>query len=293
MLSTITLRGLILLCGVFVGSLGWGGEVKELFVAEVPAFSGEPEDRAQALHDALAIVLQRVLVGDEIFSDSTVAEIMAQPVLFLLDESSTATHDPARRGSPARKMRFQFDGDRLLEALKTSRWAIWNEIRPETLLWLVIERGISRQFFEPSTMPDWAADVRRAAQQWGLPVRYPRFDAKERQQIDPRRILQPGYEVLLQSAAHYPVVAVLAGRLIDRQWCWESQWRLYFDQREYRWAGECATPFATLLDGLRGVHRQLGRFYGVKPVYANARVPIVPAKPASSPAIHRSRKPTR
>jgi len=293
MLSTITLRGLILLCGVFAGGLAWGGGVKELFVADVPAFSGDPEDRDQALHDALAIVLQRVLVGDEIFSDATVAKIMAQPVRFLLSESSTATHDPARRDSRARRMRFHFDGDRLLDALKTSRWAIWNEIRPETLLWLVIERGTSRQFFEPPSMPDWAEDVHRAAQQLGLPIRYPRFDTKERQQIDPGRILQPSYAALLQSAARYPVAAVLAGRLIDRQWCWESQWRLYFDQREYRWAGECATSFETLLDGLGGVHRQLGRFYGVKPVYANAHVPIVPAKPAASPAAHRSRKSTR
>lgn len=291
--TTILLSGLLVLYGIMASSWAWNGEVKELFTAEATAFSSDPEDRAQALRDALTVVLQRVLVGDEIFSDAAVTDILAQPRLFLLDESSIASSDPTQRGTLARKMRFRFDGNRLLEALQQSRWIIWNEMRPETLLWLVIERGTSRQFFEPKTHPDWAEAVQRAAEQWGLPIRYPRFDAAERQRLDPNRILQPNYTALVQSATRYPVAAILAGRLIDRQWCWESQWRLYFNQREYRWAGECATPFATLLDGLRGAHRQLGQFYGVKPAYANAHVPITPAQSTASPEARRSRKPVR
>jgi uncharacterized protein len=238
-------------------------EVKNIYETEVIALSQSEPDRNAAITEALKIVLTRVMAGDNILADPTVQSALsnAQHYVKQYQYSLATTQSAISRSS--RVMRVLFDESLLIELMKSSKLGVWSEIRPELLVWLVVEKTNDRQLFNAGQMPDIEQALHDAAEHKALPVLLPLMDLEDRQNISVNDVLSAYSENLLAASRRYDVPAVLAGRIIKKDNCWLGEWTFYFDDKINQWSGNCHPLSSTLLAGIQGTYTILSKYYAV------------------------------
>lgn len=240
-------------------------EVKGLYEIELIANSQSAADREQAIKQALYGVLNRVLVADDIAKIPAVQEVLngAQHYVKQFQYSLIAADEYS--AGDARLIRVEFDEDQLLEVMRKSQVGIWSEIRPETLVWLVVDEDGKRQFYNPDAMPDFASALALAAKIKGVPVIFPMLDLEEQQRISVSEVLGADSRNLLAVSARYEVPAVMAGRVTGKGQCWQGDWAFYFDNKIKQWSSDCLPLKAAMQEGMREAYNVLSGYYGVKP----------------------------
>ena len=240
-------------------------EVKGLFEIELVANSDSAADREQAIKQALYGVLNRVLVADDISTLPVVQQVLQGAQHYVRQFQYSLIPADAYSDSDARLIRVAFDQDQLLEIMRTSQVGLWSEIRPETLVWLVVEEDGKRQLYNPDTLPDFENALSLASKVKGVPVIVPILDLEEQQRISVSEVLSADSRNLLAASARYDVPAVMAGRLVRKQQCWQAEWVFYFDNKIQQWSNECLPLKAAMMGGMQGAYRILSNYYGVKP----------------------------
>ncbi|MCK9608360.1 MAG: DUF2066 domain-containing protein [Methylomonas sp.] len=240
-------------------------EVKGLYEIELIANSQSAADREQAIKQALYGVLSRVLVADDISKLPAVQQVLNGAQHYVKQFQYSLIAADQYSGNDARLIRVEFDEDQLLEVMRKSQVGIWSEIRPETLVWLVVDAEGKRQFYNPETMPDFESAMALASKIKGVPVIFPMLDLEEQQRISVSEVLGADSRNLLAVSARYEVPAVMAGRVTQKGQCWQGDWAFYFDSKIKQWSSDCLPLKATIQDGMRGAYSILSNYYGVKP----------------------------
>ncbi|MDP2903860.1 MAG: DUF2066 domain-containing protein [Methylovulum sp.] len=262
---------LLIVCGLLGWQPSFAVDVKGLFQTEVIALSQEPEDRHAAIHEALMTVLQRVLVGDNISADPRVQSTLGKASSFIKHERYSLVENEYAGNTLARVMHIEFDGTALLDFLKSSQLRTWNAVRPETLVWLVVDDQGEKRLFKSSDMPELSNHIQKASQQQGLPLKFPRSGVKEERHISVDQAFSPNADQLLKISAGYHATSILAGQLVNREWCWESEWTLYFNHNTWQWKGDCNPMSEAVLEGVHGAYDKLSRYYSANP-YNNCNI---------------------
>lgn len=239
-------------------------EVQGLFEAEVITQSQSPEDRNKAIKEALAIVLGKIMAGDNVLEDPTVKLALNDAPLYTTQYQYSLIPSNTDESS-ARIMRVKFDQNALLELMLSSKLGIWNEVRDETLVWLVVGKGRKKQIFKAEIMPEIANALDKAAKRKGLPLLFPLMDLEESQKISINDILGTHSERLLEVSERYETPSILVGHLKKNKKCWKSEWALYFDNGIKQWESDCVSLDDAVLSGMQGTYDKLSKFYAVKP----------------------------
>jgi hypothetical protein len=240
-------------------------EVKGLYEIELIANSESAADREQAVKQALYGVLSRVLVSDDISKLPVVQQLLQSAQYYVKQFQYSLIPADAYSESDARLIRVEFDQDQLLDVIRTSRVGVWSEIRPETLIWLVVDEDGKRQLYTPDTLPDIESALSLASKVNGVPIMFPILDLEEQQRISVSDVLSADSRNLLAASARYEVPAMMAGRLVRKDKCWQGEWAFYFDNKIQQWSNECLPLKAAAIEGMRGAYRILSNYYGVKP----------------------------
>jgi len=240
-------------------------EVKGLFEIELIANSQSAQDRDVAIKQALFGVLNRILVADDIAKLPVVQQLLngAQHYVKQFQYSLIAADEDS--SGDARLMRVEFDQEQLLEVIRQNRVGVWSEIRPETLLWLVVEDGGGRQFYNADGMPEVESALALAEKVKGVPIIVPILDLEEQQKISVNEVLGVDSRNLLAVSARYDVPGVMAGRIARKGQCWQGEWAFYFDGKIKQWDNPCLPLKGVMLEGLQGAYTILASYYGVKP----------------------------
>jgi uncharacterized protein len=256
----------LLLIGWLLGSVTWAAEVPGLYETEVIADSQSIEDRDAAIKSALQIVLNRVMAGDNLFQDAVLKAALANAPHFVKQYQFALQESGLGSNANARTLRVLFDEEALLNLMKTSKLEVWEETRPETLVWLVVEENGQRSLFRPEAMYEINNAVNKMSKQVGLPLLLPLQDLEEQRQISVNDVLSAYPQRLLSVSERYGVVSVLAGRVVKTADCWKADWSLYFDNRIVQTETPCTTLNEAVLAGMQGVYDKLSKYYAVKPV---------------------------
>jgi uncharacterized protein len=91
------------------------------------------------------------------------------------------------------------------------------------------------------------------------------LDLEEQQRISVSDVLSADSRNLLAASARYEVPAMMAGRLVRKDQCWQGEWAFYFDNKIQQWSNECLPLKAAAMEGMRGAYQILSNYYGVKP----------------------------
>ncbi|MFI3137806.1 MAG: DUF2066 domain-containing protein [Methylococcaceae bacterium] len=240
-------------------------DVKGLYEVDVLAMSQSLADRDNAILHALEEVLGRVMVGVNVSADPVVQRVLAKPNDYVREYQYALAQTTDRYNSQARTLRVLFDEQKLQAQLKHSALGLWNEIRPETLVWLVVEEQGMRQFFNAEKMPLLQDALTQRTQHQGLPFLLPLMDMQEQTQLSVTEMLSPYPQPILTASARYDVVSVLVGLLVNNNGCWTTEWTHYFDQRVRQWQGECKPLKQAVMVGVQGTYSGLSDYYAVKP----------------------------
>lgn len=251
-------------CLIIVCQTGHSIEVERLYEAEVVAKSELEQDRVAAIKEALTVVLTRILASNDILLDETVKAVLADAIYYVDEYQYALVPSDVKVTSSARLMRVLFDETLLVDVFRQSAVGVWNEIRPRTLVWLVVEEEGKQHFFDPLSMPDVDAVLDRAAGRKRLPTLYPIQDLKEKQSLSISDVLSAYSKHLLKVSQRYDVVSTLAGKLLKTAGCWKVEWTFYFDGKIEQWGSQCGSIENAALNGFQGVYDRLSKYYAVK-----------------------------
>ena len=240
-------------------------EVQGLFEAEVMTKSRSPEDRNEAIKDALAIVLKKVMAGEDIMQDSTVQIALDNAAQYTTRFQYSLISSDGGDANSTRIMRVKFDAKALMELIRSSTLGFWNAMRDETLVWLVIDEDGKRKIYNEEQMPEIANALSKAGKQKGLPLLFPLMDLEERQQISVNDILSAYSERLYEVSDRYGTVSMLVGRVDKKKECWTSEWAFYFNNNVKQWTKKCSTLDQAILSGTQGAYDKLSQYFAVKP----------------------------
>lgn len=239
-------------------------ELKGLYEIELVANGQTAADREQAIKQALYAVLNRILVSEDITKLPIVQQVLSNAQHYVKQfQYSLIGADYA--DSDARLIRVEFDEDQILALMRNSQVGIWSEIRPETLLWLVVDEEGQRQFYNPDSMPDIENALTLASKIKGVPLIFPMLDLEEQQRISVSEVLGANSKNLLNVSSRYEVPAVMVGHLVQKAGCWQGEWAFYFDGKIKQWSDSCQPLKAATADGLQGAYQILSNYYGAKP----------------------------
>ena len=241
-------------------------EVERLYETEVIAKSEQEVDRSAAIKQAMQRVLLRILVGHDILQNKTVSNMLTNASHYVSEYQYSLSGTGYQQ---SRLMRVLFNEKRLVSTLRAGNIALWNEIRPRTLLWLVVEENGVKQFFDSDEMPriEWA--LNKAAKKKKIPTLFPMQDLSEKRVLSIADVLSVYSKHLLEVSVRYEVVSTLAGKLVKQGDCWKAEWTLYFDTKIEQWRGSCASIDEAALSGFQGVYQRLSEFYAAKPAIKN------------------------
>jgi uncharacterized protein len=244
-------------------------EVKGLFEIEVVANSQSAEARVIAIKQALYAVLDRILVSEDISKISVAQQMLSAAEHYVKQSQFSLLPADEYAATDARLLRVQFDEDQILEALRKSQVGVWSEIRPETLLWLIVDENGARQFYNADAMPEIDGALTFLAKLKGLPLIFPLLDIEEQQKISVTDVLGADSGNLLAASARYDAPAIMVGHLIKKGGCWQADWAFHFDGKIKQWNSTCEPLKATISVGVKGAYNVLSAYYGVKPELGN------------------------
>jgi len=254
----------LIICCLFVSQSVLAVEVKGLFEAEVTTRSQSREDRNAALRDALVIVLNRVMSGDAVKQDPTVNTALDNAAAYV-DQYQYALVSGGQDEHAPRIMRVSFNEETLMELMRSSRLSIWNEVRDQVLLWLVVEQFGRKALLDTAQHADVHTALQQASRLKGIPLLLPLMDLEEKQRVAVKDVLSAYPEKLLEASKRYDVPAILSGKVVRTRSCWRSEWTLNFNSEVEQWALPCTDLSSNLSAALQSVYQRLSVFYAVTP----------------------------
>lgn len=188
----------------------------------VPVEDRSTEVRAEALSAGLDQVLVRLTGSRDLASLTMLDGVRRQPSRWTQRYSYEQQDDQLL-------LVARFDSRGLLAALEKAGAPVWGMTRPQTLVWLVIQRpGMGELVASASTDP-LAASLREAAERRGLPLRLPEMDDVDRGAVSVADIRGHFDRVLFRASERYDTALRLAAVLYTGT-APQVRWRLYRDE---------------------------------------------------------------
>lgn len=162
---TSILSGLLLLCVSSVSAI----EVKDLYRVDAAIADQSPKARQQGIGNAFSQMLVKI---------SGRSDILQQPGIAaeLKSANGYVEQYQYQRTEQGLQLRVQFNADKVAQMLRQNQIAVWGNLRPQILVWLVTEQDAQYQFVLPDTMADDVAQLQTVADSRGLPLLFARSE---------------------------------------------------------------------------------------------------------------------
>ena len=147
-------------------------EVDDLYTAKISVDSQVGAERERALKQAMAVVL--VKVGGEA-SVLTSAKVKAS----LKRYKSYVTQYRYSLEGDTQKLIASFDEAKVNQLFIDANLPIWGSLRPQLVMWLIEEQGLSRDILSASANSELPYLVREFSEVRGLPILLPLMDLTE------------------------------------------------------------------------------------------------------------------
>ena len=195
-----------------------------LYQVREPVSSQSPEERTQATQKALETLVLR-LTGDAKAAQSPgLAEVRKDPQQIISQYGYDA--------GPPQSLQVDFDPVSTDRALRQAGLSLWGSNRPSILSWWLSDSAEGSTLVGDAQAS--AADLRRAAQHRGLPLRLPLGDLDEQIVATAANLEATDPAPLREVSDRYNADALLAVHAKEETpGQWQAKWRLWLgDQRE-------------------------------------------------------------
>ncbi|MCG6936340.1 MAG: DUF2066 domain-containing protein [Proteobacteria bacterium] len=235
--------------------------VENLYLAEIPVESQDPEVRKTAIGQGMREVLVRVSGETMILGVPAIDAALDQPKRFVDRYRYQIRKLP---GGDQLEVWAKFDEKAINKLLRDNRLPVWGRNRPVTLLWLVVDdRKTGRKLISTDSKDsDISTLVEQQARQRGLPLRLPLYDLSDRARLKVSDVWGNFEDRIIDASARYQTHSVLVGRVYKaNSGSWSGSWTLYSDGRRSDWESSGASMGLALLPGVSGAADALAQRY--------------------------------
>jgi len=161
-------------------------EVKDLYQASVAINSQNSRDRAGALKKALAAVMIKVGGEKGVLENEIIKKSLNNYRSYLsqyrYQQKSLQIED--EHGNIKQLFLFaSFNADKINQLFQQANLPLWGSLRPQVLLWLIDEQGLTRSIISNSSASNLPFMVNEFSDQRGLPIMMPLMDLTDANQI--------------------------------------------------------------------------------------------------------------
>jgi len=161
-------------------------EVKDLYQASVAINSQNSRDRADALKKALAAVMIKVGGEKSVLENKVIKKSLSNYRSYLsqyrYQQKSLQIAD--EQGNQKQLFLFaSFNAEKINQLFQEANLPLWGSLRPQVLLWLVDEQGLTRSIISNSSASNLPFMVNEFSSQRGLPIMMPLMDLTDANQI--------------------------------------------------------------------------------------------------------------
>jgi len=151
-------------------------EVTDLYQAKVVVGSQAKNDRDIAIKEAMRSVLLKVGGTSSILSNSSMNSALNNFQQYLIQFSFKKIAKQAY-------LTASFNEDKIKQLFAAADLPLWGNLRPQILLWLIDERGLTRTIISESSFSKYPLLIQQFSEQRGLPISLPLMDLTDLSKI--------------------------------------------------------------------------------------------------------------
>jgi len=151
-------------------------EVTDLYQAKVKVSSQAKKDRDSAIKEAMRGVLLKVGGHESILSNATIKSAFNNFQQYLIQFSFQKTTKQAY-------LIASFNEEKIKQLFAKAELPLWGNLRPQILLWLIDERGLTRTIISESSHSKYPQFIRQFSEKRGLPISLPLMDITDLSEI--------------------------------------------------------------------------------------------------------------
>jgi len=161
-------------------------EVKDLYQASVAIKSQNISDRGNALKKALAAVMLKVGGEKSVLENDIIKKSLNNYRSYLSQYQYKQKSLQVADEQGNKKQLFlsaRFNTEKINQLFQEANLPLWGSLRPQVMLWLVDEQGLTRSIISNSSASNLPFMVNEFSAQRGLPIMMPLMDLTDTNQI--------------------------------------------------------------------------------------------------------------
>jgi hypothetical protein len=191
-------------------------EVKDLYVAKVPIATQGKNDRNRALKEALRSVLVKVGGHRSILKHQAIRPQINQFNRFVTNYRYVYQDNQ-------QLLRASFDQSKVNQLFVDANLPLWGSLRPQVVLWLVDENGLSRDVISETHLSQLVQTVSTFTQERGLPIAMPLWDLSDTTKLSTSDIWGRFSQPVYYASKRYLAEAIIIVRISDNSLLSEEQ----------------------------------------------------------------------
>ena len=181
-------------------------EVTDLYQAKIAVESQSSKERSQAIREALKAVVIKVGGQKEALESSEIKRAVRQ-------FNSYLTQYSYERDEQGLKLIANFNEAKINTLFQQANLPLWGNLRPQIIVWLIEEQGLSRDILPESADSRLPTDILDFSQQRGLPLVLPLMDLDDQLSVSTADIWGRFAQEVKLASARYFVDASLVIRI--------------------------------------------------------------------------------
>ena len=191
-------------------------EVKDLYQASVTINSQNSSDRANAIKKALAAVMIKVGGEKSVLENDVIKKSLKNYNAFLTQYRYQQKLLQITDEQGNNKQLFlvaSFNAAKINQLFQEANLPLWGSLRPQVLLWLIDEQGLSRSIISNSSASNLPFIVNEFSSQRGLPIMMPLMDLTDTNQIQVSDVWGRFQQPIKKASERYNAEAIAVMRI--------------------------------------------------------------------------------
>ena len=239
--------------------------VKNLFDVEYSVPDQSSQVRTAVFSKGLEEVLIRVSGSRTILKniDPGKASSYVQQFSYVEDPPDKKTAGVSPSASVWYTLKIQFNAGRIINLLRENGQPVWGEHRSKAVVWLAVRDGANRYVLKDGDTSLLKDSVESSANRRGLPLSWPVYDRKDRQQLPFADVWAAFGEPVRVASKRYTKGPAIVGRLSWTGSEWKGGWSLFVENSAYNWSLSGSDYNSVIAEGIDQSADKIGKHYAV------------------------------
>ncbi|BAO45196.1 DUF2066 domain-containing protein [Thiolapillus brandeum] len=233
---------------------------QNLYATEVPVADASPDARKAAIRQAFEQVLVKASGYRDLNGRSGMKDLLKDAGNHV-QQFRYKTGPGGEDGTEQRRLWVAFEKNMVQKALRKLGLSVWEQGRPQVLVWLARENKGRRSLVDPEQNAGLLQALRDAAARRGLPLLMPLMDLQDQSSLRVSDIWTADRESIEKASSRYASPVVLSGRLRQKGGQWQARWTLFLADLEKTFDSAGADEASAAIAGLDKVMDWLASRY--------------------------------